>query len=427
MFRGLLPGGKQWLPETALDGDEHVRLDISPLHETSAPVKLSNRTHIWPAELSMPLREAATLLRRSPTARGFHAYVQQFPLSRGPALTASLPLQRALYLASRQSHLVAVNFWLGDGGLRSALHYDKHDVLLVQLRGSKTVLLFPPNVSEGVGLYAPYAERRYTFDTGEGRFAGHRASGGAPVENHATVDVFAPTSEASSEGGGGAAAAEEAAAVAAAQLEQRIEQLVNASRCVLFMKGSPTTPRCGFSRQVAELLDAGAVPYSTFDILTDDAVRQGLKKVSDWPTYPQLYANGELIGGLDILREMAADGDLLGQLDLQAEEVIEKAMDPLTARLTALVEHAPVMLFMKGKPGAEQCGFSRTICALLTEHHIAFDSFDILTDDAVRQGLKKFSDWPTFPQLYVNGDLAGGLDILTEMAADGDLKTQLLG
>ena len=253
------------------------------------------------------------------------------------------------------------------------------------------------------------------------------ASGTLEAPDAAAVAAALESFAAGGGGSGGAAAAAEAAAVAAAQLEQRIKQLVNASRCVLFMKGSPTTPRCGFSRQVVELLDAGAVPYSTFDILTDDAVRQGLKKFSDWPTYPQLYANGELIGGLDILKEMAADGDLLGQLDLQAEEVIEKAVDPLTARLTALVKHAPVMLFMKGKPGAEQCGFSRTICALLAEHQIAFDSFDILTDDAVRQGLKKFSDWPTFPQLYVNGDLAGGLDILTEMAADGDLKTQLLG
>ena len=79
--------------------------------------------------------------------RGFHAYVQQFPLSRGPRLTAALPLQRALYLASGASRLVAVNFWLGDGGLRSALHYDPHDNLLVQLRGAKTLLLFPPKLS----------------------------------------------------------------------------------------------------------------------------------------------------------------------------------------------------------------------------------------------------------------------------------------
>ena len=80
---------------------------------------------------------------------------------------------------------------------------------------------------------------------------------------------------------------------------------------------------------------------------------------------------------------------------------------------------------MKGSPANERCGFSRTIVALLREHAVTFDSFDILTDNDVRQGLKKFSDWPTYPQLYVDGELVGGLDIVQEMAADGDLTGQL--
>lgn len=210
VLRGLLPAdSKSWLPAAALDGDEQVRLDINPLHEASAPVKLRNRTHIRPAESSVPLRHAAALLRQAPAARGYHAYVTQFPLSRGPALTAALPLSRALYLAN---HLVSVNFWLADGGLRTGLHYDPHDNLLVQLRGEKSILLFPPNVSEGFGLYLPYTERRYIFDAATGRISGHRAAGGAPIENHATVDVFAPSSSSSeaagAEGGGGGDEAE---------------------------------------------------------------------------------------------------------------------------------------------------------------------------------------------------------------------------
>jgi Grx4 family monothiol glutaredoxin len=80
---------------------------------------------------------------------------------------------------------------------------------------------------------------------------------------------------------------------------------------------------------------------------------------------------------------------------------------------------------MKGLPSAPKCGFSRQICELLNETGVAYDSFNILEDDEVRQGLKKYSDWPTYPQLYVNGELVGGLDICKEMADSGDLQDLL--
>lgn len=73
---------------------------------------------------------------------------------------------------------------------------------------------------------------------------------------------------------------------------------------MLFMKGNPTDPKCGFSRQIVALLNEENIQYGTFDILNDNEVRQGLKQFSNWPTYPQLYVNGTLVGGLDILKEM---------------------------------------------------------------------------------------------------------------------------
>jgi len=98
----------------------------------------------------------------------------------------------------------------------------------------------------------------------------------------------------------------------------------------------------------------------------------------------------------------------------------------VTVRLKQLVNTAPVMLFMKGAPAAPKCGFSRQICEILKEHAIPFASFDILTDEDVRAGLKTYSDWPTYPQLYAKGELVGGLDIVKEMASTGPLKPQLL-
>lgn len=93
----------------------------------------------------------------------------------------------------------------------------------------------------------------------------------------------------------------------------------------------------------------------------------------------------------------------------------ESSPEELEERLKKLTSAAPVMLFMKGAPSAPQCGFSRQIVAILRENQVRFGFFDILKDDAVRQGLKAFSDWPTFPQLYINGEFQGGLDIIKEL------------
>jgi Grx4 family monothiol glutaredoxin len=91
---------------------------------------------------------------------------------------------------------------------------------------------------------------------------------------------------------------------------------------------------------------------------------------------------------------------------------IKEDKEALHKRLSSLVKAAPVMLFMKGTPSAPQCGFSRQLVALLRENSVKYGFFNILADDEVRQGLKEFADWPTFPQLWVDGELVGGLDIV---------------
>lgn len=92
--------------------------------------------------------------------------------------------------------------------------------------------------------------------------------------------------------------------------DERLKQLVTRHRIMLFMKGIPSSPRCGFSRQIVDILDSFHVSYDAFNILEDDNVREGLKKYSDWPTYPQLYVEGDLVGGLDIVKEMFDSGEL---------------------------------------------------------------------------------------------------------------------
>lgn len=205
-------------------------------------------------------------------------------------------------------------------------------------------------------------------------------------------------------------------------LNARLTKLINTAPVMLFMKGTPAEPRCGFSRQIVTILKEADIPFASFDILTDEEVRAGLKVLSDWPTYPQLYVNGTLAGGLDIIKEMQAAGDLKEQLGISS--LLAAKQSSLDDRLKSLINTAPVMLFMKGSPAEPRCGFSRQIVAILKEADIAFSSFDILTDEEVRAGLKVYSDWPTYPQLYVNGVLMGGLDIVKEMQQSGDLKAQ---
>jgi Grx4 family monothiol glutaredoxin len=96
----------------------------------------------------------------------------------------------------------------------------------------------------------------------------------------------------------------------------------------------------------------------------------------------------------------------------------EEEKDALTARLTELVRAAPVMLFMKGTPKSPRCRFSRRLVGILEEHGIEYGSFDVMSDEDVRQGIKEFGDWPTFPQLWVDGELVGGLDVVSAPESD---------
>merc|ERR1719347_1719071 len=185
-------------------------------------------------------------------------------------------------------------------------------------------------------------------------------------------------------------------------LNTKLKRLINAHKCMLFMKGKPDEPKCGFSKQTVGIFKDLEIDYGTFDILSDEEVRQGLKSYSNWPTYPQLYLEGELIGGLDIIKEMVESGELQTMLPKKVS---------LESRLKSLTHQAPVMVFMKGDPAQPKCGFSKQLMPILQETKVPFSTFDILTDEEVRQGLKTFSNWPTFPQVYVKGELIGGLDI----------------
>ena len=92
--------------------------------------------------------------------------------------------------------------------------------------------------------------------------------------------------------------------------QSRIAQIVEGNDVVLFMKGTPLFPQCGFSSRAIAILEHLGVEYETVDVLQDQEIRQGIKQFSDWPTIPQLYVKGEFVGGCDIVREMYEAGEL---------------------------------------------------------------------------------------------------------------------
>ena len=102
-----------------------------------------------------------------------------------------------------------------------------------------------------------------------------------------------------------------------ADTKTRISTLVGENDVVLFMKGTPLFPQCGFSSRAIAILDHCGVAYESVDVLQDMEIRQGIKSFSDWPTIPQLYVKGEFVGGSDIMMEMFEAGELKSMMDEQ--------------------------------------------------------------------------------------------------------------
>jgi monothiol glutaredoxin len=94
------------------------------------------------------------------------------------------------------------------------------------------------------------------------------------------------------------------------ETKNKIEQLTQSSKFFLFMKGTPQEPACGFSHQVVQILNEKSIEFSSFDILSDEDIRQGVKDYANWPTIPQLYVEGKFVGGCDIITQMAQNGEL---------------------------------------------------------------------------------------------------------------------
>jgi monothiol glutaredoxin len=100
-------------------------------------------------------------------------------------------------------------------------------------------------------------------------------------------------------------------------------------------------------------------------------------------------------------------------------------MSDAKTRIQEMIDKNKVLLFMKGNKSIPQCGFSSRVVGVLKSEGVPFETFNVLSDPEIRDGIKAFSNWPTIPQLYVNGKFVGGCDIVTEMHESGELATEL--
>lgn len=102
-------------------------------------------------------------------------------------------------------------------------------------------------------------------------------------------------------------------------IQEQLKEVIESNDVILFMKGSPDFPQCGFSGRAAQILQSFGTQFASVDVLADDNVREGIKQFSSWPTIPQLYIGGEFIGGSDIMMEMYENGELKQKLDALAD------------------------------------------------------------------------------------------------------------
>tara|TARA_B100001989_G_scaffold217190_1_gene168260 strand:- start:296 stop:619 length:324 start_codon:yes stop_codon:yes gene_type:complete len=100
-------------------------------------------------------------------------------------------------------------------------------------------------------------------------------------------------------------------------IKDRIQELIKSNPIMVFMKGTKLMPQCGFSNNVVQILNSLGVEFSTFDVLSDFDIREGIKEYSDWPTIPQVYLKGEFLGGSDILIEMYNSGSLKEKIEIE--------------------------------------------------------------------------------------------------------------
>lgn len=198
--------------------------------------------------------------------------------------------------------------------------------------------------------------------------------------------------------------------------ENIAQRIISLGSVVAIIQGKISEPTTLKSEEMVRVLNETGIRFSSFDIsAASQEIVNALQTKYGIDEFPYLIVEKTPIGNMKQVTELVKKKELLTKIP--KDEIIQSYNE----KLKELVNKSPVMLFMKGIPESPQCGFSRKMVDLLNKYEVEFGHFNILADKVVRERLKEYSNWKTYPQLYVDGELVGGLDIVIEMENQGEL------
>ena len=200
---------------------------------------------------------------------------------------------------------------------------------------------------------------------------------------------------------------------------ERLREYLSSAEVVALIEGTPENPGKE-SVQLLQTLNEKKVKHLALSLRDSEELTAFLKEQGVEKPFSHVFHRGERIGGVESVLKAIEEGAITP--DPAAGKT------PLEQRLESLINQKRVMLFMKGKPEAPECGFSAKTVEVLKQYEslgLDYGHFNIYSDEEVRQGLKAYSNWPTFPQLYVDGKLVGGIDIIAELHEEDELSATL--
>ena len=193
---------------------------------------------------------------------------------------------------------------------------------------------------------------------------------------------------------------------------EKLQQILNQKPLAIFLKGTFQQPKSRRSLKMARILNG--YDCTTFDITTDPILTEWIKIYSGSSVFPQYYINGIFNGSIDELIENTKNSSLYTSLG-----------QDLNTRLVKIINSSRHFIVMMGSKDEPKCGFSKRLMELLAEYQLNYETFDISIDAEVCEGLKTLVNWPTYPQVYAEGKLIGGLDVCMQLHSEGRLKDAL--
>jgi Grx4 family monothiol glutaredoxin len=196
---------------------------------------------------------------------------------------------------------------------------------------------------------------------------------------------------------------------------EKISKLLNSYPVVIFIKGTPHDPFCKFSKSFINLIKETGIRYKSFDIFRDESLRSYLRLYSGWKTYPQLYINGKIIGGVEILQSLVEKGEFMDIVPFECKK------EGSLIFIENYLKENNLVVFGKGSLENKKCKSSTEAYDILTNHKFDFKIFDVLKDEMVRDLVKETYGYKFYPQVFVNGKLLGGLKFLREINKDNKI------